>query len=261
MNEISVLSTLIKSRRMINLPPFVHLPDPRGIPTSSIPRTNMGDNNEPQLGNFLPSLRDLFDENGLPLPEHAGTLPVHCGICTEELAFFRPEGDGRESLAVLPCGHYLGHKCLREWMKQRARSDLKACCPFCRWEPSQCCRHALFGELYPSFAGRRLSILVILAKLIPRLSREQTHRCNACRRRIQMVNPRGVELGPTIQIHPAFSRHTIQRIRNRSGAISEGIEQQHLHHYGRHENASEGRGHRHRHPPRDDGRRGAVSVV
>lgn len=64
-----------------------------------------------------------------------------CGICQESQLLLRSEKRGLDdsTLAILPCGHVAGYKCLRNWFSLNE----SPACPFCRTPLRyQLCNHS-----------------------------------------------------------------------------------------------------------------------
>ena len=91
----------------------------------------------------------------------------NCDVCHEPTDVPRVNEDAGtiETLAVLPCGHAFGHKCLLQWLDQ----EYGQTCPLCRFLPKHKCGHYVM----PALASEAPPLLKEGGKLLPK--------CQACR--------------------------------------------------------------------------------
>ncbi|POS73186.1 hypothetical protein DHEL01_v208418 [Diaporthe helianthi] len=88
-------------------------------------------------------LVEVENPNYIPCPRislslDAGKLGA-CGICHDSQLLLRSQNKGLDdnTVAILPCGHIAGYKCLKSWF------EYNQCCPFCRLPMNyQLCPHS-----------------------------------------------------------------------------------------------------------------------
>ncbi|KAI0876312.1 hypothetical protein GGS24DRAFT_514262 [Hypoxylon argillaceum] len=131
------------------------------------------------FSDFAPYLDTGHDEDNNPV-----VVDLTCLICLQRkldvpdrvtASDFNHARGARESMTILPCGHFFGSGCMARWIMENEWQEIIWHCPICRFELVYDCGHEIEPLEYDPDCRRARQVPMTLPE-----GGEIPHSCNEC---------------------------------------------------------------------------------